>query len=583
MKPWQVDRALMHLRQAGKFDGVRGIVLGDFPDCEPPVAGSPTVLDVCTRILKPLGDSDCVWRAGGTHRAADADDSARRACPAACFGNGFAGDSGGGGDSMSEAITKGKHIHIIGIAGSAMSPLAGMLREKGIRVTGSDAGVYPPASTLLESLGISFFHKFDAANLNPAPDLVVVGNIIARGNPELEEVLDRKIPYRSLPEILEEEFLPGRHSIVVSGTHGKTTTTAMLAWIFHVAGKRPNFLVGGVAENFGKSYGLEGGGEFILEGDEYETAFWDRGPKFLHYHPDDLIITSLEYDHADIYPDFDTYQLAFRRLVNLVPRSGRVVVWGDTEQSGPELRAATAKAFCPVETYGFSAQNDWVITSYAAKARPRVPLDVSRQDVRGFSDYGDWAAQRFERGGGYGGSARARNRSGTSLAEALSTFRSVKRRMDVKGERAGILIVDDFAHHPTAVRATIEAARGRWPKRRLWAILEPRSNSMRRKVFQESLPKALALADRVVLGGVFRAQQLGDENRLAPESVAQSVRELGKDARAFDGAEAISDYLAAEAKAGDLLLVMSNGSFDGLCDKLLKKIGSEVPSEATSR
>ena len=276
---------------------------------------------------------------------------------------------------MSEAISRGKHIHIIGIAGSAMSPLAGMLREKGFRVTGSDAGVYPPASTLLESLGISFFHKFDAANLNPAPDLVVVGNIIARGNPELEEVLDRKIPYRSLPEILEEEFLPGRHSIVVSGTHGKTTTTAMLAWIFHVAGKRPNFLVGGVAENFGKSYGLEGGAEFILEGDEYETAFWDRGPKFFHYHPDDLIITSLEYDHADIYPDFDTYQLAFRRLVNLVPRSGRVVVWGDTEQSGPELRAATAKAFCPVETYGFSAQNDWVLSSFAVEgetARFRV-------------------------------------------------------------------------------------------------------------------------------------------------------------------------------------------------------------------
>ena len=236
-----------------------------------------------------------------------------------------------------------------------MAPLAGMLREHGYRVTGSDSGVYPPASTLLEKLGISFFHAFDAANLTPAPDLVVVGNIIARGNPELEEVLDRKIPYRSMPEILEEVFLPERHSIVVSGTHGKTTTTAMLAWIFHTAGKRPNFLVGGVAENFGKSYGLGGGEEFILEGDEYETAFWDRGPKFFHYHPDDLIITSLEFDHADIYRDFETYELAFRRLVNLVPRRGRVVIWGDTEECGPALRRAAEKAFCPVETYGFSA------------------------------------------------------------------------------------------------------------------------------------------------------------------------------------------------------------------------------------
>ena len=241
-------------------------------------------------------------------------------------------------------MTESKHIHVIGIGGSAMAPLAGMLREHGFRVTGSDSGVYPPASTLLESLGISFFHSFDAANLMPAPDLVVVGNIIARGNPELEEVLDRKISYRSMPEILEEVFLPGRHSIVVSGTHGKTTTTAMLAWIFQTAGKNPNFLVGGVAENFGKSYGLGGGEEFILEGDEYETAFWDRGPKFFHYHPDDLIITSLEYDHADIYPDFETYELAFRRLVNLVPRRGRTVIWGDTAESGPALRRAAQKA-----------------------------------------------------------------------------------------------------------------------------------------------------------------------------------------------------------------------------------------------
>ena len=264
---------------------------------------------------------------------------------------------------MSEA----KRVHVIGIGGSAMAPLAGMLREHGFRVTGSDSGVYPPASTLLESLGIPFFNKFDAAHLHPAPDLVVVANIIARGNPELEEVLDRRIPYRSMPEILEEVFLPGRHSIVVSGTHGKTTTTAMLAWIFHTAEKRPNFLVGGVAENFGKSYGLGGGEEFILEGDEYETAIWDRGPKFFHYHPDDLIITSLEFDHADIYPDFPTYELAFRRLVNLVPRRGRVFIWGDTEDSGLAIRRAVEKAFCPVETYGFSKENDWIASDVTAE------------------------------------------------------------------------------------------------------------------------------------------------------------------------------------------------------------------------
>ncbi len=482
-------------------------------------------------------------------------------------------------------MSDAKHVHVIGIGGSAMAPLAGMLREQGYRVTGSDSGVYPPASTLLEKLGISFFHTFDAANLNPAPDLVVIGNIIARGNPELEEVLDRKIPYRSMPEILEEVFLPGRHSIVVSGTHGKTTTTAMLAWIFHSAGKQPNFLVGGVAENFGKSYGLGGGEDFILEGDEYETAFWDRGPKFFHYHPDDLIITSLEYDHADIYRDFETYELAFKRLVNLVPRRGRVVIWGDTEQSGTALRRATEKAFCPVETYGFSEENDWVASELAVDGGG-MRFQVSHKG-ESFGEFALAASGRHNVLNALAAIAVAKGRriGADDLKKALATFKSVKRRMDVKGEVRGVLVVDDFAHHPTAVRATIEAARARWPQRRLWAILEPRSNSMRRKVFQETLPQALALADRVVLGGVFRAQQLGEENRLEPEAVAESVRALGKSARVFPSADAIAEQLGTEVEVGDLLLVMSNGSFDGLCEKMLVKLGQpdQVSSEANTR
>src|ERR1700693_1135258 len=482
-------------------------------------------------------------------------------------------------------MTDPKHIHIIGIGGSAMAPLAGLLRARGFRVTGSDSGVYPPASTLLESLGISFYNTFDAAHLQPAPDLVIVGNIIARGNPELEEVLDRKIPYRSLPEVLEDEFLPGRHSIVVSGTHGKTTTTAMLAWIFHTAGKRPNFLVGGVAENFGKSYGLAGGEEFILEGDEYETAFWDRGPKFFHYHPDDLIITSLEYDHADIYPDFETYELAFRRLVNLVPRRGRAVIWVDTADSGPSLRRAAQKALCQVETYGFSGGNDWIASNVAIE-KEGVRFAVAHHGQR-FGEFVLAATGRHNVLNALAAIVVAQGRGITAeaIGKALKTFRRVKRRMDIKGEFGGILVVDDFAHHPTAVKATIEAARARWPGRRLWGILEPRSNSMRSKVFQETLPQALALADRVVFGGVFRSQQLGDDKRLDPEVGAQSIRSLGKEARVFGSSDEIAGVLAAEAEPGDLLLVMSNGSFDGLCEKLTKKLGEEarVPSGATSR
>jgi UDP-N-acetylmuramate: L-alanyl-gamma-D-glutamyl-meso-diaminopimelate ligase len=482
-------------------------------------------------------------------------------------------------------LSEAKHVHVIGIAGSAMSPLAGMLREHGFRVTGSDSGVYPPASTFLEKLGISYFNDFDAAHLLPTPDLVVVGNVIARGNPELEEVLDRRIPYRSMPEILEEVFLPGRHSIVVSGTHGKTTTTAMLAWIFHTAGKLPNFLVGGVAENFGKSYGLGGGEEFILEGDEYETAFWDRGPKFFHYHPDDLIVTSLEYDHADIYADFETYQLAFRRLVNLVPRRGRVVIWGDEADSGPALRKAAEKAFCPVETYGFREGNDWIASEFGIDGEMMRFRVAHKGSV--FGEFSMAATGRHNALNAMAAMivAQGRGIAAEKIAEALATFRSVKRRMDVKGEIGGVLVVDDFAHHPTAVKATIEAARGRWPGRRLWAVLEPRSNSMRRKVFQDTLPEALALGDRVILGGVFRAQQLGGDNRLDPETVAERVRALGRDAQVLPGSDAIAEHLGVEARAGDLVLIMSNGSFDGLCEKLLKRLGAaaQLTGGATTR
>ena len=468
-------------------------------------------------------------------------------------------------------MAKARHIHMIGIGGSAMAPLAGMLRERGYHVTGSDAGVYPPASTLLESLGISFSAKFDAANLTPAPDLVVVGNALSRGNVEVEEMLDRKLKYHSLPEILEEEFLPGKHSIVVSGTHGKTTTTAMLAWIFQVAGKKPNFLVGGIAENFGKSYGLGGGEEFILEGDEYDSAYWDKAAKFFHYHPDDLIITSLEYDHADIYPDFGAYQLAFRRLVNLVPRRGRIVVWGDRD-AGEALHQATEKAFCPVITYGLEGGIDWSATDVQSDGDGMKFCVKFKGEAYGKFRLAATGHHNVLNALSALVVAQGRGIRREALQQALASFRSVRRRMDVKGEVGGIVVVDDFAHHPTAVRATIEAARLRWPDRRVWAILEPRSNSMRRRVFQDALPPALALGDHVLLGSVHRAAQLSDEQRLDPETVAAAVRSLGKDARVLPGAGAIAEVLAAEARTGDLLLVMSNGSFDGLCEKLLKKL-----------
>jgi UDP-N-acetylmuramate: L-alanyl-gamma-D-glutamyl-meso-diaminopimelate ligase len=470
-------------------------------------------------------------------------------------------------------------IYLIGIGGAAMAPLAGMLAERGYRVAGSDTDVYPPASTLLEKLGIPWKCGFREEHLEPAPDLVVIGNAASRGNPEVEFVLDHKIPYRSLPETLREFFLTGHDSLVVAGTHGKTTTTAMLAWIFQSAGRRPDFLVGGVAENFGKSYGLGGGREFIVEGDEYDSAFFDKGPKFLHYRPDDLIITSLEFDHADIYADLAAIELQFRRLVNLVPRRGRIVCWGESDT----VRGVVAKALCKVETYGFGAGNDWVAgdLEYYEEAthfrvasggieggRIRLPM-AGRHNV-----LNSLAAIAIAHGRGIPREA---------IQEALATFRGVARRMQVRGEASGITVVDDFAHHPTAIRATIQGARDRWPGRRIWAAFEPRSNTMRRRVFENDLADALASADGAVLGAVNRAKLLSDEERLSPQRVLEHIRGSGRRAEQFDSADAIADFLAAETRPGDVVLVLSNGSFDGLCEKLLARLSASVPAREQSR
>jgi UDP-N-acetylmuramate: L-alanyl-gamma-D-glutamyl-meso-diaminopimelate ligase len=465
-------------------------------------------------------------------------------------------------------MTRPLHFHLSGIGGAAMAPLAGMLAESGHRVTGSDAGIYPPASTLLDSLGIRWTNGFSAANLDPAPDIVVLGNALSRGNPEVEAVLDNKIPYRSLPQTLEEFFLPGRDSLVVTGTHGKTTTTSILSWILHHAGRRPNFLIGGIAENFGRSFGLGGGDEFVLEGDEYDSAFFDKAPKFLHYHPREIIITSLEFDHADIYENLAAIELQFRRLVNLVPGRGRIVAWGESDT----VRRILQKAFCPVETYGFTPGVDWLAGDLEI-ADGETHFRVSRQGK-------EVAPVRISLPGRHNvlnavaaiAIAHGRGVSGEAIASAMAEFRGVLRRLEIKGESSGVLVIDDFAHHPTAIRVTINAARHRWPGRRLWAVFEPRSNTMRRRVFEADLAESLSTADATVLGAVNRANLLSDEERMSPARVLETVRKTGRKAEGFDSAEEIADYLAAETRPGDLVLVMSNGSFDGLCGKLLGKL-----------
>jgi UDP-N-acetylmuramate: L-alanyl-gamma-D-glutamyl-meso-diaminopimelate ligase len=338
-----------------------------------------------------------------------------------------------------------------------------------------------------------------------------------------------------------------------------------------MAGRRPDFLVGGVVPNFkDRSYGLGGGEEFIIEGDEYETAFFDRGPKFLHYHPDELILTSLEYDHADIYPDLAAIALQFRRLVNLVPRRGRVLIWGES----PELRENVAKAFCPVETFGLTPECDWYagdILWQDSATEFRVAFHGSevtriRMPVAGKHNVLDALAAIAL--------AYGRGVECEAIEGALATFQGVRKRMEIKGEANGVLVVEDFAHHPTAIRLTLEATRTRWPGRKIWAAVEPRSNTMRRKIFQHVLPDALAIADAVVIGPVNRAQLLGEEERLSPEQIADSLLERGRPAKAFESSDEIAEYLAEHAKPGEMVMVMSNGSFDGLSGKLLEKFKS---------
>ena len=469
-------------------------------------------------------------------------------------------------------MSKPTHIHLIGICGTAMASLAGMLQERSFRVTGSDAAAYPPMSTFLESLGIPVAQPFAETNLDPRPDLVVVGNALSRGNVELERVLDERIPFCSLPQILHDEFLVGKEVLVVAGTHGKTTTTSMLAWIFETAGLQPSFLVGGIAENFGRSFGLGDGKHFILEGDEYDTAFFDKGPKFLHYFPDSLILTSVEFDHADIYKDLDAVETAFKRLVNLVPRRGRIVAFDSGDASSESLNRCLQKAFCPVERYGASNRASWKIAN--------LKLDAQRTSWSVLRDGKPWADFEFPLGGEYNvwnataAAALAANYeiSKDVIAKALKTFRSVKRRLEVKAQVNGITIIDDFAHHPTAIEQTILALRARYPKSRLWVVLEPRSNTMRRNVLQDALSRSLALADQVVIAAIFKSEAIPEAERLDLQRVIDEIQRRGKQARIFADADAIVNAITPELRERDVVAILSNGGFGGIYEKLPQRL-----------
>ena len=434
-------------------------------------------------------------------------------------------------------------------------------------------------SDLLHSLGIPILEPYAEANLDPAPDLVVIGNALSRGNPEVERILDERIPFTSMAALLREEFLIGRESLVVAGTHGKTTTTSMLAWIYQVAAREnptlePSFLIGGVAENFGTSFQLRPTRTFIVEGDEYDTAFFDKGPKFLHYFPDALILTHVEFDHADIYADLEAVKVAFKRLVNLVPRRGRIIAY----DANANVSECVAGAFCPVERYGFTAEADWQLRNL------RHESGLTRWEL--WHNGALWSHLEMRLAGEHNALnataaaalAFGRGIGKQAIRTALATFMSVKRRLEVRAEIAGITIIDDFAHHPTAIRETLRALRSVYPQSRLWAVLEPRSNTLRRKVLESDLVQSLRLADRVILAGVYQQQRIPDAERLHPEDVVQTLAATGTPAELHPDADAIIQAIAPQLHAGDVVALLSNGGFDGIYEKLPNRLKELNPS-----
>jgi len=467
-----------------------------------------------------------------------------------------------------------KHVHLIGICGTAMASLAGMLRAQGHRVTGSDTAAYPPMSDQLRAMGIPILEPYAEKNLEPRPDLVVVGNAISRGNVELERVLDERISMTSMAALIHEEFLVGRESLVVSGTHGKTTTTSMLAWIYETASKmdaawKPSFLIGGVAENFGTSFHVEDGTRpFILEGDEYDTAFFDKGPKFLHYFPDAAILTHVEFDHADIYVDLNAVKTSFKRLVNLIPRRGRLVAFDGSEN----VTECAAKAFCSVERYGFSKDSYWHVSELRQDG-----MSMRWTLERGGVEFARLKLPMAGEHNALNATAAAALASGqgvplAAIVEALATFKSVKRRLEIRAEVNGVTIIDDFAHHPTAIRETLRALKTAYAGRKLWAVLEPRSNTLRRNVFERELVESLALADEVVLAAVFKSEAIPVLERLEPEHVVDALRAKHVPATLGADADAIVADMAPRVRPGDVVAILSNGGFGGIYTKLPKAI-----------
>jgi UDP-N-acetylmuramate: L-alanyl-gamma-D-glutamyl-meso-diaminopimelate ligase len=462
------------------------------------------------------------------------------------------------------------HYHLIGICGTAMASLAGMLQARGHKVTGSDQNVYPPMSTQLESLGIEILTGYKAENADVGADCTIVGNAISRGNAELEEVLNRKLLYRSQAEIVKEEFIRGRRSLVVAGTHGKTTTTSIATWVCEVGGLDPSFLVGGIVQNFGASFRVTDSDYFVIEGDEYDTAYFDKKPKFMHYLPEIAIVNNVEFDHADIYRDLQEIKFQFSRLMNLVPSNGRLIVGIDSPVAKEVLDEMHGKLHTNVETFGTSDEAKWQ-AKYIDFSGDKTRFTV-------FKEGHSWGEFETHLIGEFNVrnclaviiAADAWGISKEKIQEAFTTFKSVKRRVEIRGVEKGVTIIDDFAHHPTAVLETLKALRQKYHDNRLIAVFEPRSWSSRLAVFQEPYARAFNYADYVVIAGVYNTSKASELGKvLDVDELVEDIKLQGKPAFSFPDADSIVEHLTPELREGDVVAIMSNGGFGGIHDKLL--------------
>ena len=458
-------------------------------------------------------------------------------------------------------------IHLIGICGTAMATLAALLKDRGYDVRGSDQNVYPPMSDFLQQQEITTLQGYRAEHISADIDLVVVGNAISRGNPELEEVLDRKIRHCSLPEAVRDHFLWGARSIVITGTHGKTTTTSLTGWLLAHGGADPSVFIGGIAENFESSYRIGGGREFVIEGDEYDSAFFDKTAKFLKYLPDIAVVNNVEFDHADIYPDLAAIRLTFQRFVNLIPRRGLLLLGADNA----EAAALRERAHCRVETFGVSAGADWqahdlriegTSTTFSVR-RNGEPIGSFELPLLGLYNVRNALAALAV--------SAAVGLNTDTLAAGLRRFRGVRRRMQLRGTAAGVAVYDDFAHHPTAIEETLAGVRSAFPARRVWAVFEPRSATSCRRVFQSDFARALSGADVVILPAVFRSS-LPEDQRLSAEQLIDDLKAARVDARYVPRVDEIVQVITRESRAGDLVVIMSNGGFDDIHQKLLTSL-----------